>query len=102
MVLRHRATQRSSSESGIIMQAYYMAAPFAVERAPTVALCCPLKYRTVHVALLKDYPVSTIPRHTCSKLHFLCELPTLLSCSCCTCASYQAVGILCSAEEQMV
>jgi len=39
------------------MQAYYMAAPFAVERAPTVALCCPLKHRTVHVALLKDYPV---------------------------------------------
>ena len=35
-----------------------MAAPFAVERAPTAALCCPLKHRTVHVALLKDYPVS--------------------------------------------
>ncbi len=45
----------------IAMQAYYMAAPFAVERAPTAALCCPLKHRTVNVALLKDYPVSFWP-----------------------------------------
>ena len=51
------------------MQAYYMAAPFAVERAPTVALCCPLKHRTVHVALLKDYPVSPpLPIITCEDL----------------------------------
>ena len=39
------------------MQAYYMAAPFAVERAPTVALCCLRKHRSVHVAMLTDYPV---------------------------------------------
>ncbi|BDA41606.1 GDP-D-glucose phosphorylase 1 [Coccomyxa sp. Obi] len=38
-------------------QAYYMAAPFAVERAPTVDLCCLRKYRGVHVAMLTDYPV---------------------------------------------
>ena len=38
-------------------QAYYMAAPFAVERAPTVALCCLRKHRSVHVAMLTDYPV---------------------------------------------
>jgi len=54
------------------MQAYYMAAPFAVERAPTVALCCPLKHRTVHVALLKDYPVSS-----CSLTMITCEDPVL-------------------------
>jgi hypothetical protein len=34
-----------------------MAAPFAVERAPTVELCCLRKYRDVHVAMLTDYPV---------------------------------------------
>ena len=51
--------RRSGSELWAATQAYYMAAPFAVERAPTVALCCPLKHRTVHVALLKDYPVSS-------------------------------------------
>ena len=49
-----------------------MAAPFAVERAPTVALCCPLKHRTVHVALLKDYPVSL-------GLHLLTQSVTLNS-----------------------
>ncbi len=34
-----------------------MAAPFAVERAPTVDLCCLRKYRNVRVAMLADYPV---------------------------------------------
>ena len=55
---RYSDMDRAQSSSYIVMQAYYMAAPFAVERAPTAALCCPLKHRTVHVALLKDYPVS--------------------------------------------
>lgn len=39
------------------VQAYYMAAPFAVERAPTVDLCCLRKYRGVRVSMLTDYPV---------------------------------------------
>ena len=34
-----------------------MMAPFAVERAPTVALYCLRKHRSVHVAMLTDYPV---------------------------------------------
>jgi hypothetical protein len=53
---------RQASDVSDAMQAYYMAAPFAVERAPTAALCCPLKHRTVHVALLKDYPVRDSPQ----------------------------------------
>ena len=54
--------RRQTSDISVVMQAYYMAAPFAVERAPTAALCCPLKHRTVHVALLKDYPVRDFPQ----------------------------------------
>ena len=41
----------------LLLQAYYMMAPFAVERAPTVALYCLRKHRSVHVAMLTDYPV---------------------------------------------
>ena len=40
-----------------MLQAYYMAAPFAVERAPTVDLCCLRKYKDVKVAMLTEYPV---------------------------------------------
>lgn len=39
------------------MQAYYLAAPFAVERAPTKALLGYKRRKDVEVALLCDYPV---------------------------------------------
>ena len=39
------------------MQAYYLAAPFAVERAPTKALYNYTRRKDVEVALLSDYPV---------------------------------------------
>jgi hypothetical protein len=38
-------------------QAYYLAAPFAVERAPTVALRGLKRRRGVHIAALSHYPV---------------------------------------------
>jgi len=38
-------------------QAYYLAAPFAVERAPTKALYGYTRRKDVEVALLSDYPV---------------------------------------------
>lgn len=41
----------------IFLQAYYLAAPFAVERAPTKALLGYPRRKDVEVALLSDYPV---------------------------------------------
>lgn len=38
-------------------QAYYLAAPFAVERAPTVALRGLKRRRGVHISALAQYPV---------------------------------------------
>lgn len=39
------------------LQAYYLAAPFAVERAPTKALYGYTRRKDVEVALLSDYPI---------------------------------------------
>lgn len=41
----------------LALQAYYLAAPFAVERAPTKALLGHRRRKDVEVALLCDYPV---------------------------------------------
>lgn len=41
----------------IIVQAYYLAAPFAVERAPTQALTGYRRRKDVEVAQLAEYPV---------------------------------------------
>lgn len=38
-------------------QAYYLAAPFAVERAPTMALRGLKRRRGVHISALSQYPV---------------------------------------------
>jgi hypothetical protein len=41
----------------LFVQAYYLAAPFAVERAPTKALYGYTRRKDVEVALLSEYPV---------------------------------------------
>lgn len=63
-----------------------MAAPFAVERAPTVDLCCLRKYRGVHVAMLTDYPVRhpptiTLQPHQSQITQFCSDPAHLTSCS---------------------
>ena len=53
----HKVKAFRADGARTLLQAYYMMAPFAVERAPTVALYCLRKHRSVHVAMLTDYPV---------------------------------------------
>ena len=57
------------------LQAYYLAAPFAVERAPTKALDTNYKRRKdVEVALLTEYPVKGLVFEAGESLHAMANL----------------------------
>ena len=54
---QHSACTRRGKGECVGGQAYYLAAPFAVERAPTVALRGLKRRRGVHISALAQYPV---------------------------------------------